>query len=139
MKVHSSDSISIQRQKIANGNQFIRLIKPCTLNDGIIQLSEIIPEIQLQASVTWFIPSSGSGSRMFQFLHDFLKNQLITKEFHVFIQNLYRFPFYEMLEDRHKNVSIENISELSFRFWSIFSISSEKHRHFNRECFCSLL
>jgi len=112
MKVHSSDSISIQREKIANGNQFIRLIKPCTLNDGIIQLSEIIPEIQLQASVTWFIPSSGSGSRMFQFLHDFLKNQLITKEFHVFIQNLYRFPFYEMLEDRHKNVSIENISEL---------------------------
>ena len=88
MKVHSSDSISIQRQKIANGNQFIRLIKPCSLNDGIIQLPEILPEIQLNASVTWFIPSSGSGSRMFQFLHDFLKNKLITAELKFFIQNL---------------------------------------------------
>ena len=99
MKVHSSDSISIQRQKIANGNQFIRLIKPCSLNDGIIQLPEILPEIQLNASVTWFIPSSGSGSRMFQFLHDFLKNNLITAELKFFIQNLNRFPFFELLEE----------------------------------------
>lgn len=112
MKVHSSDSISIQRQKIANGNQFIRLIKPCTLNDGIIQLPEILPETSLNESVSWFIPSSGSGSRMFQFLHDFIKNQLVTTELQVFIQNLNRFPFFEMLEDNHKNVSIENIPEL---------------------------
>ena len=112
MKVHSSDSSSIQRQKIAAGNQFIQLIKPCTLNDGIIQLPEILPETSLNESVTWFIPSSGSGSRMFQFLHDFLKNQLVTTELQVFIQNLNRFPFFDMLEDKHKNVSIENIPEL---------------------------
>ena len=112
MKVHSSDSISIQRQKIAAGNQFIRLIKPCSLNDGIIQLPEILPEIQLNASVTWFIPSSGSGSRMFQFLHDFLKNNLITAELKFFIQNLNRFPFFELLEEKYKNVSVENMEEL---------------------------
>jgi hypothetical protein len=112
MKVHISDSISIQRQKIANGNQVIHLIKPCSLNDGIIQLPEILPETQLNASVTWFIPSSGSGSRMFQFLHDFLKNQLVSTELQVFIQNLNRFPFFDMLEDKHKNVSIQNIPEL---------------------------
>lgn len=94
MKVYSSDSSLIQGQKIKKGNQFIHVIKPCRLDEGIISLSDLNLEVQLEGDLTWFIPASGSGSRMFQLLHDYLNDLIVSRELEIFISNLNLFPFF---------------------------------------------
>ncbi|MCF8407552.1 MAG: DUF4301 family protein [Crocinitomicaceae bacterium] len=112
----SNETSSIQRQKIASGNQQIRLIKPCTLGDGITALPVIATEKIFDTSISWFIPASGSGSRMFQSLHDYLhNNKLISADLEKFILRLEEFVFHELLHEKFKHVTLgdtENLGEL---------------------------
>lgn len=112
MKVYSSDSSLIQGQKIKKGNQFIHVIKPCRLDEGIISLSDLNLEVQLEGDLTWFIPASGSGSRMFQLLHDYLNDLIVSRELEIFISNLNLFPFFDMLPDQLKSCSTHNQEQL---------------------------
>jgi hypothetical protein len=69
-----------QRIRIANAQPEVHLHAPCKLGEGIIAVPEEesrhLREIfhQSQESKSYFIPASGSGSRMFEFLFDFLSN-----------------------------------------------------------------
>lgn len=68
----------IQRNNIQKGNPPVHLLGPCRLADGILQLGE--DEIkdciercnESRKRMVFFIPASGSGSRMFQFLFEYL-------------------------------------------------------------------
>lgn len=71
-----------QKQKIENGNPTLILDHPCHINDGIIafedyefkQFIEIFEARIKNRDLQYFVPASGSGSRMFQFLFEFLNN-----------------------------------------------------------------
>ena len=102
--MHSTDvsqKINAQKSKIRLGSPKIEIIAPCTLNNGIIELNisnskRLIELFDLeQKEVLFFIPASGSGSRMFNFLlsseKDFSENENVLR----FLENLKHFAFYD--------------------------------------------
>jgi hypothetical protein len=96
-----SKNIHTQKEKLKNGLPELRLEKPCVFGDGIIKLSSFNNIIEFKESVSWFIPASGSGSRMFQFIFDYLNDgDLNKKEIQQFLSSLKKFAFYHAMEDR---------------------------------------
>lgn len=99
-----------------NGFPKLKVIKPATLNDGIVQIlpkqKQILKDLY-QASeleVLKFVPASGAASRMFKLLHQFLDeypkenlcfekfiNQDLFKELKVFFEALPHIVFYDDL------------------------------------------
>lgn len=75
-----TEKIENQGRKIKEGNPLINLSEACTINNGILKLTEV--ELNsLQASfkssqhnldLCFFTPASGSGSRMFKVFFDYL-------------------------------------------------------------------
>jgi hypothetical protein len=106
-----------QKKAILNGIPSLDVIRPCRLGDGIIQL-ENDEELaftqrfeQLSKQLSFFIPASGSGSRMFQFLYDYLNqttelNQAQTEQF---IRRISSFSFYTCFPAEVKE-KIENFA-----------------------------
>lgn len=108
--------IKNQLDKIKNGNPTLNLLKPCRINDGINTLNQsendfykaIFNKEHTSKKVVFFIPASGSGSRMFSFLFDFIeKNDTAphaTIEFiEQFLNNIENFSFYNKLPETYKD------------------------------------
>jgi hypothetical protein len=127
MGLTSTEEIHVLKQKndILNGAPFLDVVRPCRLGDGIIQLtSEEEHELtqrfsHVKKELSFFIPASGSGSRMFQFLYDYLNqttetNQAQTEQF---IRRISSFAFYKRFPAEVKE-KIENFS------WSIEDLIS---------------
>ena len=104
-----------QLNKIKSGNPTLNLIKPCRVNDGIeildpIDKTEFIRlfEYEMQnKSITFFTPASGSGSRMFGELYNFINDKIHasneTIEFiEQFLNNIENFSFYNKLSQSLK-------------------------------------
>ncbi len=119
--------ISIQRQKIQNGNPTIELINPCRIGFGIEQITDRqkkkainkFEEESRSKVIAFFIPASGSGSRMFGALYDFINNSNPEEETIVFIENLLNriedFAFYNKLPQPTKDkIESGDIDVLSF-------------------------
>jgi hypothetical protein len=74
---HTEDA---QRKLVFGKRPTIDLVQPCKIGEGILMHSKDERQnfIQLFQAfgkpMEWFVPASGSGSRMFQFLYDFLEN-----------------------------------------------------------------
>jgi hypothetical protein len=105
MGMTGAEEIQILKQKehIFNGVPVLDVVRPCRIDDGIIQLTsdeEILFKQRfelLHKHLSFFIPASGSGSRMFQFLYDYLNqttetNQAQTEQF---IRRISSFAFYK--------------------------------------------
>lgn len=127
MGLTSAEEIHVLKQKndILNGAPFLDVVRPCRLGDGIIQLSseeeyELTQRFdQVRKQLSFFIPASGSGSRMFQFLYDYLNettetNQAQTEQF---IRRISSFAFYKRFPAEVKE-KIENFT------WSIEDLIS---------------
>jgi hypothetical protein len=127
MGLTSAEEIHVIKQKndILNGAPFLDVVRPCRLGDGIIQLtSEEEHELtqrfsHVKKELSFFIPASGSGSRMFQFLYDYLNqttetNQAQTEQF---IRRISSFAFYKRFPAEVKE-KIENFT------WSIEDLIS---------------
>lgn len=127
MGLTSAEEIHVLKQKndILNGAPFLDVVRPCRLGDGIIQLSseeehELTQRFdQVRKQLSFFIPASGSGSRMFQFLYDYLNettetNQAQTEQF---IRRISSFSFYKRFPAEVKE-KIENFT------WSIEDLIS---------------
>ena len=109
-----SQNIIIQREQIQKGNPKIELSKPCRIGDGILSLSK--DELDQKSSdfeslkghktISFFIPASGSGSRMFGFLYEYMQSSNPSSEAikftESFIQNLKDFAFYSQLPERYQ-------------------------------------
>ena len=105
MKIPQDFKIEQQRSLILSSNPKVKLVAPCSINDGI---SRFLPEEMVQfseiyssskKSTCFFIPASGSGSRMFEFLYEYLENpndENFTKSFFL-LNNASSFAFYDEL------------------------------------------
>lgn len=69
-----------QKANLLAGNPIVKLVRPCRIDDGILKiqpsneslLENEFEKIKDQLKITFFVPASGSGSRMFDSLYDFL-------------------------------------------------------------------
>ena len=73
----SNEKIEQERKMVFAEKPLLHLIAPCKINDGILRYSEeeksfLIHNFEEKhLAIRFFIPASGSGSRMFQFLYEF--------------------------------------------------------------------
>lgn len=106
-------SVELQKEKILKGNPLINIVKPCRINDGIIKMDNqhMAPYIkQFDANksnykIAYFIPASGSGSRMFGQLYNYLEGHTHedTIEFiEQLLNNIQNFAFYNKLPQSFK-------------------------------------
>ncbi len=110
------NNIDYQLNKVIKGNPLLNVIRPCRVNDGITQLdaisfSKYITYFEAKKNnkkITFFIPASGSGSRMFGNLYDYIQNKnnsnSDTIEFiEQLLNNIERFSFYNKLSQSFKD------------------------------------
>jgi hypothetical protein len=76
--LEEQQSIAKQLKFIQQGTPTLAVMSPCRVGDGILSLTEDQKDQyrqlahQTAPSVTLFVPASGSGSRMFEFLKEFI-------------------------------------------------------------------
>ncbi|MBL7897146.1 MAG: DUF4301 family protein [Crocinitomicaceae bacterium] len=115
------DKIEIQRLKLQKGNPFIELIAPCTPADGIKILSEeekiqgirFFEDSLQESAYTFFVPASGSGSRMFELFFSYLENPNPDTENKIknVLHSIQHFAFYDLLNEvQKKQLNDQNIS-----------------------------
>ncbi|MDX2362789.1 MAG: DUF4301 family protein [Crocinitomicaceae bacterium] len=94
MSKDSQQEIEKQRKQVFQGDFKVDLKTACTVGNGVVQLK---PEQEamlldkfdnLKTFPSFFIPASGSGSRMFQFLYEWLENGQSTKDVEEFFSVL---------------------------------------------------
>lgn len=74
MQINTEAAVLSQRRALQAGQPQLQVLRPCKVGDGIIAHSEEQKETyrsigsQLKKDLHFFIPASGSGSRMFAFL-----------------------------------------------------------------------
>ncbi len=117
--MNNEEKIKEQREKVFNGHSKVTLFAPCRIGEGILQLSEdewkkaVKSFRKSNASPTYFIPASGSGSRMFAFLFDYL-NEPNTSDIgsvERFMNHIQEFAFYQLLPNDLKTKIRENTIE----------------------------
>lgn len=104
--------IDNQRAKVFGEQPEVKLVAPCKMGEGIIhflqvQRDNLIKKFeQAEVQSTFFIPASGSGSRMFHFLFEFLErpNEENRGQVERFLNNMEDFAFFQKipLEIREK-------------------------------------
>ena len=110
MEKDNHEAIDIQRKRLFSALASPEIMEACTVNNGIVQLNPTeITEIQVFAkahskSITFFIPASGVGSRMFDFLQQFLGSMghEQAEEVGLLLNHLNSFAFYHELNDEWK-------------------------------------
>jgi len=110
-----NDQLKQQRHAIMAGPPILPVEKPCRLGDGILLLSEEEQE-RLRTiartsfvDVQFFIPASGSGSRMFSFLEEFLEQPSAegAQQAERFFSKLPAFSFFSKLPSSLQNAYFE--------------------------------
>lgn len=115
----TEEKIEHQRKLVFSENPTLKIIAPCTVGNGILRFSEV--EIQQfvgffkkeEKKINLFIPASGSGSRMFEFLFDFLEepNESNRAQVERFLNRIQSFAFYRQLPlDKQKEIKDFQIS-----------------------------
>jgi hypothetical protein len=112
----TENHIAAQREKVFSTPPNIQLVAPCKINQGILQQSKEAKEKLARTfhlssvSTEFFIPASGSGSRMFQFLFDFLEqpNDENRGQTERFLNHLEEFAFYRKIDQEIKGCVRDN-------------------------------
>ena len=118
MKLNEDFKIEDQRRRIISPKPIVALVAPCKINEGI---SCFLPDEMAEFSTLFnsaktttcfFIPASGSGSRMFDFLYAYLENpndKNFKKALFLF-NNIASFAFFDELsleiKEKIKNLDI---------------------------------
>lgn len=105
MTTTSEQQINSQREKVSLPNPKLNIISPCKIGSGILKLSDSDWDFynnafyNLNCKIGIFIPASGSGSRMFEFLFDFLSNPTNESRSLVerFLNRIQKFAFFRHL------------------------------------------
>ncbi len=100
----SLQNIEQQLSDFSNGFPFADIVRPATINDGILecdninQFIKIYDEEKQNYKITKFVPASGAATRMFKDLFEFRntdnKNDTVTRV----TDNINRFAFYDKLK-----------------------------------------
>jgi hypothetical protein len=113
------NSIDAQREKVFGEQPELKLVSPCKLGEGIINSDDEQRELLINKfentdlKTTFFIPASGSGSRMFQFLFDFLDDptEENTSQVERFLNYIEDFAFFNKLPiDIRKKIKNNDIN-----------------------------
>lgn len=111
---------------VFEGESKVVLFAPCKIGEGILQLNDsewkrLADAFRARRSgLTYFIPASGSGSRMFQFLYDFMENpnERNFAEVERFMNHIEDFAFYHLLptdlKEKVKDGSIDSVELAQF-------------------------
>jgi hypothetical protein len=102
---YNEEKIELQRKLVFSANPVLKIVAPATIGNGILSFSD--DEIQqfesyfkkAEKKICFFIPASGSGSRMFEFLYEFLSDPNESNRAHVerFLNKLQSFAFFRQL------------------------------------------
>ena len=100
-----NETIEFQKSIVFGLQPEVKLVAPCKIGEGIVHFMQVQRENLInkfnnaKARSTFFIPASGSGSRMFQFLYDFLKEPTEENRSQVerFLNNIEDFAFFQKL------------------------------------------
>jgi hypothetical protein len=94
-----------QVAQLKRGTQFVQLMRPATLGDGILRLDE--ETVNMMTAVfdadkefyqfTKFVPASGAASRMFKDLFAFTESGEETKFTDIFFAHIHNFAFFDDL------------------------------------------
>ncbi|MCC5922294.1 MAG: DUF4301 family protein [Crocinitomicaceae bacterium] len=110
-KTNLSQAFESQKKYVFQEQPKLKIIAACNLNSGIVlhnsKEKEAFQQLYIsnnKCKKSFFIPASGAGSRMFQFLFDFMNNDQTSDNFTVesFIQNLDQYAFYYLINDELK-------------------------------------
>jgi hypothetical protein len=128
MRWEREEELRMEKQKNAIFNQeiFMDVVMPCRVEEGIVQLNAERKAYfasrfrNCHKSISFFIPASGSGSRMFQFLYEFLEapNALNQAETERFFSQITSFALFRKLplETQEKVLNFEMNVEDFIRF-----------------------
>jgi len=102
--------IAIERNLIKSSSNYVRLFAPCKIGEGIMSISKQQQNefrkffLSSNVNFTFFIPASGSGSRMFSFLSDINTNSTSDeiRQVEKFINHLPDFAFYQLFSPELK-------------------------------------
>ena len=109
--------MAAQMSRFKKGFPFVRLISPCVVKKGILQLNQeeqkkaakLFLSVGAQKKVIKFVPASGAASRMFHFLEDPKPEYDLLKQ--KFLSRLPDFAFYVGLTAALRKTG-QNIQEL---------------------------
>ncbi len=102
----TTDSVNAQLTNFERGFPYADAIRPTTLGDGIIELTENdinryinkYDTATASKEIIKFVPASGAATRMFKDLFEFLETSIPNKTSDTVLQNLTRFAFYNDLK-----------------------------------------
>lgn len=120
MSDKQNKDISKQREMLS-GRSDLQVVDYCGRKNGVIVLDSIHEELlekkynSVDRDITFFIPASGSGSRMFGFLYDFMASGVKSAELEIFINRLTEFPFYDELLNKMPKGDVEEDKRELFR------------------------
>lgn len=109
-----NDAILLQKSQVFDRDFKVTLDSACTIGDGIIQvegdakLKALKAFDELPFNPTFFIPASGSGSRMFKFLYQWVEDGEDTDMVSAFFNQLDLFPFASKVKARNHRARIAN-------------------------------
>jgi len=104
------EKIEQQRRMLMTNPRSVRLFAPCRIGEGILRLSDkdrakqIKVFQQSKSEFAFFIPASGSGSRMFSFLFDILNNASPSDigQVEKFMNHIQEFAFFQFFPPEWK-------------------------------------
>lgn len=117
-----------QRKLVFENAPKVELVTPCSIQNGILRISKE-DENRLSSNflaarydVSFFIPASGSGSRMFEFLYDFFKHSDEENRMKVerFLNHINDFAFSRMI-DPEVRLQLES-GEMNLKDFAIYIV-----------------
>lgn len=122
----TAKEVESQIQNFYQGFPFLNILKPATVNDGIVRLcdEEVNAFVKLYENIKpdtlKFVPASGAASRMFKFLFEFYEiakdrydniDQVQDKDVKKFFVSISQFAFYNDLKSiiKSNNLEIEDL------------------------------
>jgi hypothetical protein len=118
MSIDENSLILSQRKQVFETVPVVELIEACSIGTGVVVLSESDKRNALEQfnlltdEISYFIPASGSGSRMFHALHQYIETGEMSEDCKVFFDKLPTFALYEKIAmvTREKLEVIDQIS-----------------------------
>ncbi len=109
-----------QVAQLKRGTQFVQLMRPATLGDGILRMDE--EQVNMMTAIfdadkefyqfTKFVPASGAASRMFKDLFSFIETGEDSKFTEIFFAHIHNFAFFDDLNAASKRIYGADIDSL---------------------------
>ena len=103
----AENQVERQVAQLKRGTQYVQLMRPATLGDGIVRVDEEMKEMMTAIfeadkefyQFTKFVPASGAASRMFKDLFAFAESGNETHFTDIFFAHIHSFAFFDDLNE----------------------------------------